>query len=97
MYLAVSAAVIVITAVPVKFFAIVISPLLFTFTDLLFDEYVRLKNEYHKHGIGAMIYRSDISIDEIVEKCDAYYGCESHIALEFSVNKKPVMILSVDC
>ena len=40
MYLAVSAAVIVITAVPVKFFAIVISPLLFTFTDLLFDEYV---------------------------------------------------------
>ena len=40
LYLAVSAAVIVITAVPVKFFAIVISPLLFTFTDLLFDEYV---------------------------------------------------------
>lgn len=64
---------------------------------MLFDEYVRLKNEYHKHGIGAMIYRSDISIDEIVEKCDAYYGCESHIALEFNVNKKPVMILSVEC
>ena len=40
LYLEVAADVIVITAFPVKFFAIVTFPLLSTFTDLLFDEYV---------------------------------------------------------
>ena len=34
---------------------------------------------------------------EIVIESDNYYECESHIALEFSQKKKPVMILSVDC
>ena len=38
LYVAVSAAVIVITALPTNFFAIVIFPFAFTFTDLLFDE-----------------------------------------------------------
>ena len=40
LYFAVSAAVIVITALPVKFFTIVILPPAFTLTDLLSEEYV---------------------------------------------------------
>lgn len=33
---------------------------------------------------------------EIVAMCDAYYGSEGYIALEFEVEKKPVMIMDVE-
>lgn len=64
---------------------------------VLCDGYMRIKEQYNNMNIGKTVRKKDISIGEIVKECDAYYGCESHIALEFSQKKKPVMILSVDC
>ena len=36
------------------------------------------------------------NVKEIVGICDAYYGSESRLALEFMLEKKPVMIMAVE-
>lgn len=59
-------------------------------------EYAKAKKIIIDKSIGYYIYREGRSIVELVDMCDAYYGCESYIALEFSMNKKPVMVMEVE-
>lgn len=59
-------------------------------------EYAKAKKIIMDKSIGYYIYREGRSIVELVDMCDAYYGCESYIALEFSMNKKPVMVMEVE-
>ena len=49
-----------------------------------------------QEGWGTYLDRTDIEVSEIAAMCDAYYGSASHIALEFEVKKKPVMIMDVE-
>ena len=60
------------------------------------QEYDRIRTHFINGGLGRYIDRKDASVAEIVAMCDAYYGSASHIALEFEVEKKPVMIMSVE-
>ncbi len=59
-------------------------------------EYAKAKRIIMDKRIGYYIYREGRSIVELVDMCDVYYGCESYIALEFSMNKKPVMVMEVE-
>lgn len=45
---------------------------------------------------GTIIADGDLSEKEIVIKCNAYYGDPSHIAKDFFMKKKPVMISNVE-
>ena len=58
--------------------------------------YSDAKEIMRRKGIGRCIYRDEASVAEIVEMCDAYYGSESRIALEFQLVEKPVMIMVVE-
>lgn len=58
--------------------------------------YSDAKEIMKREGIGRCIYRDEASVAEIVEMCDAYYGSESRIALEFQLVEKPVMIMVVE-
>lgn len=62
----------------------------------LAQEYDRIRTRFINGGLGRYIDRTDASVAEIIAMCDAYYGSESHIALEFEVEKKPVMIMDVE-
>lgn len=55
-----------------------------------------IKKKFVKENWGLHFYREEASVAEIVDMCDAYYGSTSHIALEFEVKKKPVMIMDVE-
>ena len=59
----------------------------------LFDGYVRAKDLMIHNNLGVCIYRDEKNVKEIVGICDAYYGSESRLALEFMLEKKPVMIM----
>lgn len=58
--------------------------------------YSDLKEIMEREGIGRCIYRDEMSVSEIVDMCDAYYGSESRLALDFWMKKKPVMIMKTD-
>lgn len=58
--------------------------------------YSGAKEIMKREGIGRCIYRDEVSVAEIVEMCDAYYGSASHIALEFEVKKRTTMIMDVE-
>lgn len=58
--------------------------------------YSDLKEIMERDGIGRCIYRDEMSVSEIVDMCDAYYGSESRLALDFWMKKKPVMIMKTD-
>ena len=60
------------------------------------EKYEAIIKEFVKEGWGRYLDRTDASVSEIVAMCDAYYGSASHIALEFEVKKKPVMIMDVE-
>ncbi len=60
------------------------------------QEYDRIIKSFIIGGLGRYIDRKDASVSEIVAMCDAYYGSESHIALEFQEKRKPVMIMDVE-
>ena len=62
----------------------------------LFDGYVRAKDLMIHDNLGVCIYRNEKNLNEIVEKCDAYYGSESRLVLGFVMKKKPVMIMDVE-
>ena len=59
-------------------------------------KYDAIRENFQKEGWGRYLDRADASVLELVEMCDAYYGSASHIALEFEVKKKPVMIMDVE-
>ena len=59
-------------------------------------KYDAVSESFQKEGWGKYFDRADVSVLELVEMCDAYYGSASHIALEFEVKKKPVMIMDVE-
>ena len=59
-------------------------------------KYDATRENFQKEGWGRYLDRADASVLELVEMCDAYYGSASHIALEFEVKKKPVMIMDVE-
>lgn len=63
----------------------------------IYKEYQDIKQDYIRQQKGLYVHRSDIKLSEIINCCDAYYGNEGHIALEFSMEKKPVMIMAVNC
>lgn len=60
------------------------------------EKYEAIIKEFVKEGWGRYLDRTDASVSEVVAMCDAYYGSASHIALEFEVKKKPVMIMDVE-
>lgn len=60
------------------------------------EKYEAVIKEFVKEGWGRYLDRTDASVSEVVAMCDAYYGSASHIALEFEVKKKPVMIMDVE-
>ena len=60
------------------------------------EKYEVVIKEFVKEGWGRYLDRTDASVSEVVAMCDAYYGSASHIALEFEVKKKPVMIMDVE-
>lgn len=60
------------------------------------DRYDAIRVNFRKENWGLYLDRSEISVSEVVSMCDAYYGSGSHIALEFEVKKKPVMIMDVE-
>lgn len=60
------------------------------------EKYEEVIKEFVKEGWGRYLDRTDASVSEVVAMCDAYYGSASHIALEFEVKKKPVMIMDVE-
>ena len=62
----------------------------------LFDGYVRAKDLMIHDNLGVCISRDEKNVKEIVGICDAYYGSESRLALEFVMKKKPVMIMDVE-
>ena len=62
----------------------------------LFDGYVRAKDLMIHDNLGLCIYRNEKNLKEIVGMCDAYYGSESRLVLEFVMKKKPVMIMDVE-
>ena len=62
----------------------------------LAEKYQAITREFMKEGWGTYLDRTDIEVSEITAMCDAYYGSASHIALEFEVKKKPVMIMDVE-
>ena len=59
----------------------------------LFDGYICAKDLMLHDNLGMYIYRDEKNVNEIVGMCDAYYGSESRLALEFMLEKKPVMIM----
>lgn len=59
-------------------------------------KYDAISENFQKEGWGTYLDRTDASVSELVQMCDAYYGSASHIALEFEVKKKPVMIMDVE-
>lgn len=59
-------------------------------------KYDAISENFQKEGWGIYLDRADASVSELVQMCDAYYGSASHIALEFEVKKKPVMIMDVE-
>lgn len=59
-------------------------------------KYDAISESFQKEGWGKYFDRADVSVLELVEMCDAYYGSASHIALEFEVKKKPVMVMDVE-
>lgn len=60
------------------------------------EKYNAVRDNFIQEGWGRYFDRSDASVAEVVSMCDAYYGSGSHIALEFEVKKKPVMIMDVE-
>lgn len=62
----------------------------------LAEKYQAITREFMQEGWGTYLDRTDIEVSEIAAMCDAYYGSASHIALEFEVKKKPVMIMDVE-
>lgn len=60
------------------------------------EKYEAIIKDFVKEGWGRYLDRTDASVSEVVATCDAYYGSASHIALEFEVKKKPVMIMDVE-
>lgn len=51
----------------------------------------RLIDAFSKKNYIRIIDEHDLT-DEIIDKCDAYYGDAEYLAIRFSDNKKPVMI-----
>lgn len=62
----------------------------------LAKKYLDIRKMVLDEGIGDYVWRKKSEIMELVDMCDAYYGSESHIAMEFQMKKKPVMIMDVD-
>ena len=62
----------------------------------LFDGYICVKDLMIHDNIGMCVYRDEKNVNEIVEMCNAYYGSESRLVLEFEMKKKPVMIMDVE-
>ena len=58
--------------------------------------YMRIKERILRENIGECIYREENDVAKIVRMCDAYYGSEGSIGLEFILAKKPGMIMNVD-
>lgn len=46
-------------------------------------------------SIGEFVEVNDET--ELIEKCDAYYGCGGYLAHDFRNNSKPVMIYNLEC
>lgn len=58
--------------------------------------YETVEEKFRKDGWGRFLDQSDVNESEIVTTCDVYYGGVSHIALEFEVKKKRVMIMGME-
>lgn len=58
--------------------------------------YMEIKKRILCENIGECIYREENNVAKIVRMCDAYYGSEGCIGLEFMLAKKPGMIMNVD-
>ena len=69
---------------------------LYNYNKKLFAAYMRIKERIRCENIGQCIYREANSVTEIVGMCDAYYGNEGCMALEFMLARKPGMIMNVD-
>jgi len=60
----------------------------------LWKNYQEIVRQYRTEGFG--IYDDTSEFERAIELCDAYYGDTGDIAQRCRVNKKPVMIQSVD-
>ena len=63
----------------------------------LADDFRKAVEEFKRTGIGEFI--GDIGpkyYEDIVKKCDAYYGDPSALALKFFYDRKPVMIINAN-
>ncbi len=58
--------------------------------------YMEIKKRILCENIGKCIYREENDVAKIVRMCDAYYGSEGSIGLEFMLAKKPEMIMNAD-
>lgn len=66
------------------------------YNEKLAAAYMRIKERILRENIGKCIYREENDVAKIVRMCDAYYGSEGSIGLEFMLAKKPGMIMNVD-
>ena len=57
---------------------------------------MEIKKRILCENIGKCIYRKENDVAKIVRMCDAYYGSEGYIGLEFMLAKKPGMIMNAD-
>ena len=64
------------------------------FDEELHDKIIEIRNEHISDGIT--VVSGEMADIELIEKCAAYYGDPSHVAKDFWVKKKPVMISNVD-
>ena len=69
---------------------------LYNYNKKMFAAYMRIKERIRCENIGECIYREENDVAKIVRMCDAYYGNEGCIALEFMLAGKPGMIMNVD-
>lgn len=69
---------------------------LHNYDEKLATGYMEIKKRILCENIGKCIYRDKINTAKIVEKCDAYYGSEGCIGLEFMLANKPGIIMNVD-
>ena len=69
---------------------------LHNYNEKLSVAYMRIKERILRENIGECIYREENNAAKIVRMCDAYYGSEGCIGLEFMLAKKPGMIMNVD-
>lgn len=66
------------------------------YNEKLAAAYMRIKERILRENIGKCIYREENDVAKIVRMCDAYYGSEGRIGLEFMLAKKPGIIMNAD-